>query len=379
VDYQQLWRAGPPDEFGSKVSEQWIADYLSAVNAAPSDILIVDPGNHFNYVFDLAGSLGDSPYAWDPRVVLGVWGGSQPGLAEREDSRRRGHPRPRRHDDDRGHLIAFASGGGYDINLVPMDALLNRGRSEDGIRFRAMERQAAAAPGSLFFIRPLYDDDTDRPSHFEVGVQVGDTLQVESFVNSSTEVATMPLAVLRRSAAFPISAEIVDGCLNSEAPGDALFLRAWRSGIGSLSRSERNAVAGVTGHVAESVAELMLDQLDWRVLWHFIGPGRHGVDLVLLTPDDKLVAVEVKGTLVGGTISRLTRRQLAQMSDAWIDKADNPGMAELGLSSADVYGAVVAVNFRELTWRVALTADFEALHPVEAAEQLAALDWLRGE
>jgi hypothetical protein len=51
-------------------------------------------------------------------------------------------------------------------------------------------------------------------------------------------------------------------------------------------------------------------------------------------------------------------------------------MAELGLSSADVYGAVLAVNFRDLSWRVALTADFATLHPVEAVEQLAALDWL---
>jgi hypothetical protein len=375
VDYQQLWRAGPPDEFGSKASEQWIAEYLSAVNAAQSDIVIVDPGNRFNYVFDLAGSLGGSPCSWAPRV-LGAWGRSQPGLAEREDSRGRGHPRPGRREDDRGHLIAISSGGGYDINLVPMDSWLNRGESEEGVRFRAMERQAAAAPGSMFFIRPLYVDETDRPSRFEVGVQVGDTLQVESFINSSTRIATMPLAILRLSAAFPISAEVVEGCLNPEAPGDALFLRGWRSGIGSLSRGERNAVAGVTGHVAESVAELMLDRLDWRVLWHFEGPGRHGVDLVFLTPDDKIVVVEVKGTLVGGTIPRLTRRQLAQMSGAWIDKSDNPGMAELGLSSTDVYGAVLAVNFRDLSWRVALTADFATLHPVEVVEQLAALDWL---
>jgi hypothetical protein len=64
------------------------------------------------------------------------------------------------------------------------------------------------------------------------------------------------------------------------------------------------------------------------------------------------------------------------MSDTWIDKSDNPGMAELGLSSADVYGAVLAVNLRDLSWRVALTADFATLHPVEALQQLAALDWL---
>jgi hypothetical protein len=39
----------------------------------------------------------------------------------------RGHPRPGRSADDRGHLISCAAGGGYDINLIPMDAALDRG------------------------------------------------------------------------------------------------------------------------------------------------------------------------------------------------------------------------------------------------------------
>jgi hypothetical protein len=54
----------------------------------------------------------------------------------------------------------------------------------------------------------------------------------------------------------------------------------------------------VTGHVAESVAELLLDRERWQVLWHFPGPGRHGIDLAFLTSDSKVTAVEVKGTLV---------------------------------------------------------------------------------
>lgn len=71
----------------------------------------------------------------------------------------RGFPRPSREHDDRGHLIACAAGGGYDINLVPMDLALSRGRSVEGARFRALERRGAATPGTLFFIRPVYDDD----------------------------------------------------------------------------------------------------------------------------------------------------------------------------------------------------------------------------
>src|SRR4029079_906679 len=126
----------------------------------------------------------------------------------------------------------------------------------------------------------------------EVGVQVGDSLRVDTFANSSKQTRTMPVAALRRSTAFPIDAAVVAGCLDPAARGDLLFTRGWNSGIASLTRSERNAVGGVTGHVAESVAELLLDALEWRVLWHFEGPGRHGVDLVFFTPDGKIVAVE---------------------------------------------------------------------------------------
>lgn len=47
-----------------------------------------------------------------------------------------------------------------------------------------------------------------------------------------------------------------------------------------------------------------------------------------------------------------------------MDKADNPGMAELGLQSADVYGGVVVVNFADMTWRTALTSGPATLRPV---------------
>ena len=85
---------------------------------------------------------------------------------------------------------------------------------------------------------------------------------------------------------------------------------------------------------------------------------------MFLAPDDSVVAVEVKGTLVAGRIPRLSRRELAQMSTVWIDKSSNPGMVELGLQSQDVYGGVIAVNFADLTWRLALTSDFTTLHVV---------------
>jgi hypothetical protein len=189
----------------------------------------------------------------------------------------------------------------------------------------------------------------------------------------------MRSSALRRSSAFRIGAAAIEDCLDPDCATDRLFARGWRSGPASLTRAERCAVAGVTGHVAESVTEVLLDRHGWRVLWHFTGPGRHGVDLVLLTPDGKIVAVEVKGTLIAGRIPRLSRREMIQMSAEWVDKADNPGIAELGLHSADIHGAVAVINFADMTWRMALTSDFSVLIPVTQAGQLICLDWLPGE
>jgi hypothetical protein len=375
VEYQGIWSArSSVDGFGETLVDAWTAAYLSQAGDK-DEMVVVDPGNGFDYVFDLAGTLGDEVCGWAPRVI-GVWGRCQPGGRSRDRSRMRGFPRPSREHDDRGHLIACTAGGGYDINLVSMDSALNRGRSMDGARFRALERRGAATPGTLFFVRPVYDDDSDRPCGFDVGVQDGEDLIVEVFANHTSVSGPVPGGALRQAAALPFDAGVVAGCLDADAPNDVIFARGWRSGPSSLTRVERNTIAGVTGHVAESVAELLLDAVDWHVLWHFIGPGRHGVDLVFLSADDKVVAIEVKGTLVSGRIRHLTRRDLTQMSPEWLDKADNPGMAELGISSDDAYGGVVIVNFADLTWRIALTADFSELRPVTTTEQLTDLDWI---
>ncbi len=186
----------------------------------------------------------------------------------------------------------------------------------------------------------------------------------------------MHASALRQATAFPVDTATVSDCLDPSSTADSLFARAWRSGPASLTHAERCAVAGITGHLAESVTEILLDQFEWRPLWHFTGPGRHGIDLALLTPDGNIVAAEVKGTLVARRIPRLTHRELAQMSAEWVDKANNPGMAELGLRSTDVYGAVSVINFADMTWRIALTANFSALHPVTHAEQLTGLNWI---
>jgi hypothetical protein len=112
----------------------------------------------------------------------------------------------------------------------------------------------------------------------------------------------------------------------------------------------------VTGHVAESVVEVLLAVLGYHVLWHFTGPGRHGVDLAVLCPrGERVVVVEAKGSLRAGHWPRLSHRGLAQLSARWLDKLDNPGMANWKLCNEDVYGAVMLVNFAAMAYRAAMT------------------------
>ena len=61
------------------------------------------------------------------------------------------------------------------------------------------------------------------------------------------------------------------------------------------------------------------------------------------------------------------------MSAAWVDKRDNPGMAEWQLQSADVYGAVIAVSFAEMAVRAIVSEDFAHWRAVAALEDLAVI------
>ena len=189
---------------------------------------------------------------------------------------------------------------------------------------------------------------------------------------------SMNVHPLRAAASFPIDDETVESCLDAEDPVDRMFLQAFRSSLAAIPIHARGgALAGVTGHVAESVVELVLSDLGYQPLWHFAGPGRHGIDLAMLSPAmDRVVVLEVKGTLRPRRLPRLTSSELRQMSAAWMDKPDNPGMATLGVDSADVYGGVAVVQFAERAYRIGLTNDFEVLRPVESLVQLVDLDWL---
>jgi hypothetical protein len=179
---------------------------------------------------------------------------------------------------------------------------------------------------------------------------------------------------LHTAAAIPVSDETITSCLNLDAAsGDRIFDQARRHGLASLPLDQRRALNRVTGEVAESVAEVLLAEVDLNVFWHITSPGVRGVDLLLLCPDESVLALEVKGTLRANTIPRLTPSDLRQMSREWLNGPNNPAMGEWELEADDLYAGVMAIDFPSASARIAVSADFDAFIPVE---ELAALQEL---
>jgi hypothetical protein len=178
---------------------------------------------------------------------------------------------------------------------------------------------------------------------------------------------------LRSARALPLGRDLISALTLDDELGRR-FARARAASIAALRPEEsRGGLAGVTGHIGESVAAIVLGAHGWSPVWHFEGPGRHGVDLLLLGPGaERLFAVEVKATLRPRYWPRVPRHLDMPV---WLDKADNPGMKDWEITSEDVYGAVVLVNFHDWAFKVALTADFEDWLPVTDPRQLDDLEW----
>jgi hypothetical protein len=117
---------------------------------------------------------------------VAAWTITPPPVVRRDVSYQRGFPLPPDPDGtpaDRGHLIPHLSGGEFGPNIFRQHRDLNRGWSEQGKRFRALEREAAARPGTFYFGHLLYADDTDYPADIETGLLRDTTLHVERFRN----------------------------------------------------------------------------------------------------------------------------------------------------------------------------------------------------
>lgn len=77
------------------------------------------------------------------------------------------------------------------------------------------------------------------------------------------------------AAALPLDRDMVARCLDvNERPSDATFATAFERTLAALDvGARRGALGGFIGHVAESVVEVVLEDLGWTPVWHFVGPG----------------------------------------------------------------------------------------------------------
>lgn len=182
---------------------------------------------------------------------------------------------------------------------------------------------------------------------------------------------------LRSATPFPLESDVVESCLDLSGSRDEEFFQRWKAICAGVPQRIPNSLAVVTGHVAESVVAMILEEQGLLPIAHQTGAGGHGVDLIVFDPAKEVViAVEVKGTLRAGRLPWLTRREKSQMSREWLDQKDNPTMAEFDFDSADIYGAVIAVNFSEMVIRAALTKDFVDFRPAASLLQVSTSDWL---
>ena len=134
------------------------------------------------YLFDLASAVGADQ---EDRTVA-AWTMTPATVAQRDVSYQRGFPLPPDPDGtlvDRGHLIPHLSGGEFGPNIFRQRRDLNRGWSNQGKRFRALEREAATTPGTFYFGHLLYEDGTAYPTEIETGLLRGKTLHVDRFRN----------------------------------------------------------------------------------------------------------------------------------------------------------------------------------------------------
>jgi hypothetical protein len=74
MDYRRYWsKCKNATHFGEGICEAWTSEYLQLTGADAADLVVVDPGSGFSYLFDLAGTLRGQRCCRAPRVV-GVWG-----------------------------------------------------------------------------------------------------------------------------------------------------------------------------------------------------------------------------------------------------------------------------------------------------------------
>ncbi len=168
----------------------WCEEYRKMTPTETNILQFTNLG--FEFLFDLSAELvASGAVAEDQAVedrVVGVFGKSTTQSEKRDSNRMKGFLGPSTkvfgEGYDKGHFIGHSLGGGLDVNLFPQKRDINRGWSERGKVFRAMEKYCADNPGTFCFSRPIYHDLSWRPCKLQYGVLTQDNnLWVEMFEN----------------------------------------------------------------------------------------------------------------------------------------------------------------------------------------------------
>ncbi|MEZ4702712.1 MAG: hypothetical protein R2834_20430 [Rhodothermales bacterium] len=187
----------PPDAqvnyLMTRLSGYWAAAYRATTDH-PTDLHTVSYGS-FHYLFDCFPMFSedfkaDNEHPIEPRMVA-AYGVSNPNEGARDDYRLRGWVGATEtyfgKEWDKGHFIAHSIGGAVDLvelNVFLHLRSLNRGWSDQGKRFRSMERACSRRAGTFCFHRPLYDDASNRPARLEFGLLREDgTFWIDLFDN----------------------------------------------------------------------------------------------------------------------------------------------------------------------------------------------------
>jgi hypothetical protein len=178
IDYHAILAAtGRSDEFIAAVGTAVIGAYL----AEDPEFLELTQ-ECATYLFDAAGHLRPGG---EDRTIL-AWAVIPATHQPRDTTYQRGYPIPELCAGralDRGHFIPHSAGGLFGPNIFPQDRALNRGWSREGRDFRHLEDSAAAEPGVIYFVRPIYNDASSFPASLDVGVMHGGNLVTGFFRN----------------------------------------------------------------------------------------------------------------------------------------------------------------------------------------------------
>jgi hypothetical protein len=200
LDYRSLIRSARGN-FGDQLTAflirelpyLWRDAYEQMGTRRTSIVRIQD--SSFEYIYDNYSYLESTgAVAYDPIIedrLIAAFGRSCQRTKARDDYRLRGWVGPTESTYgsryDKGHFIAHSIGGAVDrseMNVFVQRRDLNRGWSEEGKLYRAMEKYCVSHPGTFCFTHPLYEDQTSKPFSLEFGL-LKDTgeLWVERFDN----------------------------------------------------------------------------------------------------------------------------------------------------------------------------------------------------